>query len=362
MKKCFLTLLLAATCLSVLAQDNDRRVVIIMLDGLRWQELFNGADTAYINSRKYAVNPQGLSKLYVRDSQEERRMALMPFTWGFVRQNGVIIGNRFQNSCMSVSNNFHFSYPGYSEILCGVADDVRITSNDEIPNPNINVLEAANRDPRYQGRVMAFASWGTVANILNTKRSGIPVVAGQYSKTTAHTPTEKEAFLDEMKADMVDMWGDATLDLITFHYAAEAMRTLKPKVLYVGFDETDEFAHHGRYDHYLMSAYHNDDFIGRLWKQAQDDPFYRGKTTFVVTTDHGRGTGDKWVDHGREAPGSDCTWFMAFGDGIKPLGETAGNGPFYSKQVAMTVAQLLGINFTPTGGERPDPLPVTIKY
>ena len=335
MKKFFLTLLATLSFVFSMAQDHDRRVVIIMLDGLRWQELFDGADTAYVNNRKYAVNPEGIGKLYVRDTQEERRMALMPFTWGFVRQHGTIIGNRRQNSLMSVSNQYHFSYPGYSEILCGVADDARITSNDEIPNPNISVLEAANRDPRYQGRVMAFASWGTVAYILNMSRSGLPVVAGQYSKTTAHTPSEREAFLDGMKADMVDMWGDATLDLITYHYAAEAMRTLKPKVLYVGFNETDEFGHHGRYDHYLMAANHNDDFIGR-----------------------GRGSGDQWVDHGRQAPGSEYTWFMAFGNGIKPLGETAGNGPFYSKQIAMTVARLLGIGFTPTGGVKPEPIPV----
>ena len=175
MKKLFILLALTALFGNVKAQtDNDRRVIFIMLDGLRWQELFNGADTAYVNNRKYAVNPEGIGKLYVRDTQEERRMALMPFTWGFVR-------------------------------------------------PNISVLEAANRDPRYQGRVMAFASWGTVANILNMHRSGLPVVAGQYSKTTAHTPSEREAFLDGMKADMVDMWGDATLDLITSLATTDAM-------------------------------------------------------------------------------------------------------------------------------------------
>ena len=133
MKKFFLTLLATLSFVFSMAQDHDRRVVIIMLDGLRWQEMFNGADTAYVNNRKYAVNPEGIGKLYVRATQEERRMALMPFTWGFVRQHGTIIGNRRQNSLISVSNQYHFSYPGYSEILCGVADDARITSNDGDP-------------------------------------------------------------------------------------------------------------------------------------------------------------------------------------------------------------------------------------
>ena len=49
MKKFFLTLLATLSFVFSMAQDHDRRVVIIMLDGLRWQELFNGADTAYVN-------------------------------------------------------------------------------------------------------------------------------------------------------------------------------------------------------------------------------------------------------------------------------------------------------------------------
>ena len=100
-----------------MAQDHDRRVVIIMLDGLRWQELFDGADTAYVNNRKYAVNPEGIGKLYVRDTQEERRMALMPFTWGFARQQATIIGNRRRNRLMCVRNPDPFSYPGARVIL-----------------------------------------------------------------------------------------------------------------------------------------------------------------------------------------------------------------------------------------------------
>ena len=145
MKKLLILLAFTAFFGNAHAQsDNDRRVIFIMLDGLRWQELFNGADTALINVKRYAVNPKGISALYWRPTQDERRMALMPFTWGYVKQHGLIIGNRWKNSFMQVENKYKFSYPGYSETFCGWADDERINSNDDIPNPNINVLEIAN--------------------------------------------------------------------------------------------------------------------------------------------------------------------------------------------------------------------------
>ena len=128
MKKLLFLLAFTAFFGNVHAQsDNDRRVIFIMLDGLRWQELFNGADTALINVKRYAVNPKGISALYWRPTQDERRMALMPFTWGYVKQHGLIIGNRWKNSFMQVENKYKFSYPGYSETLCGWADDERIS-------------------------------------------------------------------------------------------------------------------------------------------------------------------------------------------------------------------------------------------
>ena len=338
MKKLFILLALTALFGNVKAQtDNDRRVIFIMLDGLRWQELFNGADTAIINVKRYAPNTKGITDLYWRPTQDERRMALMPFTWGYIKQHGLIIGNRWKNSLMQVSNKYKFSYPGYSETLCGWADDERINSNDNVPNPNINVLEVANKSKKYKNSVMAYACWGTVRYILNDERCGFPVQAGKYMPTTTENPS------------VVEFWGDVTLDYITYRYASEAMKNHKPKVLYVSFGETDEFAHNGRYDHYLMAATHNDSFIQRLWQQAQDDPFYRDKTTFIVTCDHGRGIGKQWTDHGTNTDLSEETWLMAFGKDIPALGETENNGPFYNKQIAPTIAALLGIDFKPEG-------------
>ena len=49
------------------------------------------------------------------------------------------------------------------------------------------------------------------------------------------------------------------------------------------------FAHDGRYDHYLEAAHNTDQMIKDLWDYCQNDTVYKGKTTFIITTDHGRG-------------------------------------------------------------------------
>ena len=127
MKKLFVTL---ATALVLLAScsktDNDPRLVIITFDGLRWQELFSGADESLVANERFVKNTAALKAAYWRETPEQRREALMPFVWSYVPQHGYLIGNREKNSLMQVDNEMSFSYPGYSEMFCGWSDDVKL--------------------------------------------------------------------------------------------------------------------------------------------------------------------------------------------------------------------------------------------
>jgi hypothetical protein len=61
------------------------------------------------------------------------------------------------------------------------------------------------------------------------------------------------------------------------------------------------WAHDGEDGKLLRSARQMDAFIDELWSLMQAMPEYRGRTTFIITTDHGRGAGlRRWrdVDHG----------------------------------------------------------------
>src|SRR5690606_25648042 len=152
-----LSLLLLASRPSLADEPAGERqthnVVLITLDGLRWQELFGGADESLMNSEFGGIKGEAaLRKRFWRDTPEERREALMPFFWNVIAREGIVYGDPQQDTTASVTNSQHFSYPGYSEILAGHADP-RIDSNAKTPNPNVTVLEWLHRRPGFEGRV-----------------------------------------------------------------------------------------------------------------------------------------------------------------------------------------------------------------
>ena len=80
----------------------------------------------------------------------------------------------------------------------------------------------------------------------------------------------------------------------------------------------------------------------------------------MILTDHGRGASKNgFSGHGAGTRGSGQTWFIAFGQGVPVLGETSNNGPFYEKQLAGTIASVLGIDFQPDNGEKCEPFDPT---
>ena len=323
------------------------KVIVVMVDGYRWQELYRGADSALINTKEFG-NPALVKADYWRATPEERRRALMPFTWEHIARHGVMIGNRDKGSKMSVTNNMWFSYPGYSETLCGYPDDVNIDSNDPLPNPNKTVFEVANATPEYRGKVLVFGSWGRFIEIFNEKRSGLEVNAN-YRHSLSKQPTERELYVNKLQDGTPRYWEEERFDVFTHEYALEAMKSRHPELMFVGYGDTDEWAHAGNYRLYLEAAQDVDRFIKELWETAQADPFYRDQTTFIITCDHGgRGASEAkgWFHHGRQVAGSGETWLMAFGAGVPAKGELA-SGDYHNNQVAATIASLLGIKFEP---------------
>ncbi len=326
--------------------QKTNKVVWITLDGLRWQELFGGADSLIINDKRFVNNIGKLKSEFDRPTREERRKTLFPFIWNTVAKEGVIYGNRWKDSKVNLTNSMHFSYPGYNEILCGFADDVNVTSNDKIYNKNTTVLEKINNSPNFKNSVLAFGSWDVFPYIINDQRSGIPVNAG-YCSSLSKNPSSNEIFLDKIQKETHKRWEGVRFDVFTQNYALEAMKHQKPRLIYISYGETDDFAHDGRYDDYLTSAHRTDQLIQQLWKYTQSDDFYKGQTTFIITTDHGRGTGtdekNTWKHHSRDIKGCDQTWLIAFGNKIPKKGECTIPSQLYSNQLAKTVADILGV-------------------
>lgn len=341
MKKLILLLFISCATAQSWAQQTEN-IFIISLDGLRWQELFSGADSLLVDDSGYVENPEELTQMYWHNDPVKRREMLMPFFWSTLVNEGQLYGNRHYGNKVDCSNQMWFSYPGYNEILTGFADDERITSNDKINNPNKTILEGLNERKEYAGKVAAFGSWDVFPYIINRERSGLPINAG--FETATGDLSETEAFLNKIQGEIRGPWGGVRLDVFTHHYAFEYLKKNKPSVLYVAYGETDDFAHDGEYDQYLKSATQTDAYIKELWDFAQSDPQYKGKTTMIITTDHGRGTQPKetWKHHGTRISDAGEIWVAVIGPNTPALGEVKRAGQLYQNQLAATVMKALG--------------------
>src|SRR5688572_5264252 len=79
--------------------------------------------------------------------------------------------------------------------------------------------------------------------------------------------------------------------------------------------------HGRRYDLYLDAANNSDRYLAELWQTLQKMPQYMGKTSLIVTTDHGRGdTRVDWTDHGKNVPLAEYIWIAVLGPDTPALG------------------------------------------
>lgn len=344
MRKIVLVLCVAVALLGVASAQvppAGRNVVVITIDGLRWQEMFGGADRDYFKKEK-SGEPGAAEKHFWRASADERRKLLMPFMWTTVVAKGQILGDASKQSRVHVTNGLWFSYPGYNEMFAGAADP-RVDSNDKVPNPNVTVLEWLNRRPGFQGRVAAFGAWDVLPSIVNSARSGIPVGTGFMPVPAPRT--DRERAINELAADLPPYWDYGTFDAPIVYAAIEAMKTSKPRVVYIMLGEGDEWAHVGRYDLYLDATHRADRFIARMWETIQSLSGYKDRTTLLVTTDHGRGaTTADWTDHGTKVPAAEDTWMAALGVGVASLGNRE-SVTATTSQFAATIGAALGQDF-----------------
>ncbi|HUJ71996.1 MAG TPA: alkaline phosphatase family protein, partial [Verrucomicrobiae bacterium] len=291
-----------------------------------------------------------------RETPEARREALLPFFWTEIARHGQIFGNRAKGSVVAVTNGRRFSYPGYNEILTGFGDPA-IDSNDKRPNPNVTVFEWLNQCDGLKGRVAVCGTWDVFPYIFNIARSRLPIWPAwepQFQKQEIHPPE----FVNLLMRDTTPMWDDLTYDSFLIHTAMDCVKRQHPRLVFVGFGETDEWAHAGRYDLYLTAAHHVDDFVRRLWITVQSIRQYRNKTTFILTADHGRGSGHQgWRDHGEKVDGAEADWIAVLGPDTPAFGEKGHGPPVTESQIAATIAVLLGEDYHHAFPHTGSPLP-----
>jgi hypothetical protein len=326
---CFFLVFFNLTGLS--QAPETKNVILVTLDGFRWQELFEGADPSILNNERYVEAPLQIQPFL-------RRKALMPFMWNLLANEGQLYGNRNYKNRVNCTNDHLLSYPGYSEMLVGF-NHRKISSNRYIENPHSTVFESIQKHDNFKNAIAAFATWDVFPYILRESKSEIYVNAGK--DLAQGNISGRERMLNQLQSDR-----EVRSDSLTFQYAMEYLKRERPRVTFIGFDETDQHAHKGRYGEYLKAASRADKMIAQLWQWVQSQPDYRDKTTLFITTDHGRGKGkNSWRKHQLLAAGSRHIWFAVIGPDTPAFGEMKIKCKYYQNQVAKTIAAFLGLPY-----------------
>ena len=336
-------------------RPRTRNVILVTADGLRIQELFGGMDpvVAASDKRSGIYDPERARSLFWRPTPEERRAALMPFFWGALAPQGVVLGDKDKGSSVLVTNPLLFSAPGYAEILTGQAQP-DVTTNDVKRYAHPTALEFARRELGLGPKQVAtFGSWEGFTTLSSSEPGAFFTNAG-YEKVPPAIATPRMAYLGDLQMQIMALWEEGRSDAVTFGMALEYLRRYRPRLLWIALGESDDWAHARRYDRLLDYLHVYDDDLRRLWETAQSLDAYRGTTTLILTTDHGRGVRPSdWVEHGEGIEGSEDIWFAAFGPDTPRRGEVAPYPTVHQADVAATLLRLLGLDdrkFNPRAG------------
>lgn len=345
-KSILLLLLLILFCANLSAQRKTENVILITLDGARWQEIFGGFDAELYKKIQKDAEKSKVYKTYNAPTAKERRERLMPFFWQvLMKDHGSIAGNRELKSEVKTTNNLLFSYPGYSEILTGEAHDDVIKSNDRVQNTFPSVLQFLQKKLKLnQNQVASFASWEVMNEIATSRKDAFLINAGfeKYPSKDAETQN-----LSAIQFETPTPWDSVRHDFYTFRFAMAHLKTFHPRVLHLGLGETDDWAHDKRYDMVIDALHRTDKYFKELWQFLETDKQYKGKTSIIITVDHGRGSTEKdWHKHNDEVPEARYIWLAFISPDSTMRGEWKDTDTVYQNQIAATLSKYLGFDYS----------------
>jgi Type I phosphodiesterase / nucleotide pyrophosphatase len=338
------------------AEPATHHVVLVTLDGVRIQELFSGMDPVIANAPEAdsgIYDAEVTRQRYWRDTATERREALMPFFWKALAPAGMVLGNPAVGSGVKVRNDQWFSYPGYAEILTG-EPHAEIKSNDFVRYPHETVLDYVHRRLALKSTEIAqIGSWDGF-KYAASRKDGTFFMSGAYDFLPAEQSTPELDLLAGLRREVMENWEESSNDAVTFRLALGYLKKYQPRVLWLGLGQSDDWAHARRYDRVLDYLHLADSWIEELWQTLQSDERFRGRTTLVITTDHGRGrTPQDWAEHAAGIDGSQDIWLAIIGPDTPARGEVRDQPGITQSNIAATMLQYFGFDhrqFNPDAG------------
>ena len=289
-------------------------IVLVTMDGVRTREMFEGPVTALDDGSA----PEG---------------SAMPFLVHELIPRGTFIGAPGVDRTMRIGNPTATSLPVYQTLFVGrwtfcFRNDCSPPSSPTLFDRIRSAFELARED------IAVYVTWYELC-----------------SGTGLIEDTEAVCGADALFA----RWGERfegerppSMDQAGIDLAVARLRRAPPRVLYLALDEPDGTAHAGAYWAYLASLRRADEGLRRIDAEVTRLEAAGHPTVLIVTTDHGRGRGEQWTEHGWRVPGSDETWLFVRGAGLPPRGAVASARAYTLRDVRPTIEHLLGLE--PTSG------------
>jgi hypothetical protein len=273
-------------------------VVLVTLDGIRWNEIFEGSDSELTGTPSETV---------------------MPHLTQDLAREGMLLGDT-KTSSVFVANSVNMSLPGYQSIFAGFptrcyTNFCRTTRVRTFPEELVSRYHFDHR------QMAAFASWSQIARAYS--RPGAPVYLNAGLKPSG-LEDPFHAYLDRIQMEDIPKWNrpgiwTARYDRFTYAHALHHLKTEHPRFLYLSLLDADEEAHAGHYQAYLDSLKTYDRWIREIADTLDSMGEYGRNTLLIVTTDHGRGKGgNRWMNHGMRYPESHRIFMYLRGRGIDP--------------------------------------------
>lgn len=233
-------------------------VILFTLDGVRYEEFFN------------------------KD--------LLPTFWREHAEKGIVLGDPKKKSKVRIANTVMLSLPGYKTMHKG--GRVLCRTNKCGPAKVETLGEKLQRMKGWSGTdISIISSWHKICD-----------AAMRQKRTLFHSCGDKKIdlpghfYTNEMQEADPPIWG-GRYDKYTFEHGMKIIENHRPRFMHLSLLDSDEYAHSGDWDGYIRSIQKYDDYIDQLYALLDQMGEYGENTTVIITTDHGRGKGDKWEGH-----------------------------------------------------------------
>lgn len=294
-------------------------VVLVTLDGVRWQELFGGTDPLL------TAHPAPIFNGF----------------WSAIAPRGQVYGNQRANSRMRVTNIANASLPGYTSIyalrnpgcvtnFCG---KVKVPTFVDRLKDELGVPKSG---------IAVFASWSKM-KLAVTSRDDVAVV-----EIGPGAPHDDERDFRHPEGFELPAEKDRVLefDRLTAPKAFAYLERERPRYLHIAMLDSDRFAHQKRYGKYVETLEAYDRMLVELVTRLDALGEYGRNTALIITTDHGRGIWGEWGEHGPHVPASARVWAFVM---LPPNAaseltlEASGARDFSHDDIRLTTEALLGL-------------------